>query len=187
METSVLKFEETEPATFPDLILFDEEGLAEEPIIPDRALWLRIESYISRRCTPRHCVWTVNGPGDWRPHLNPLSGATVDVWDDTTKTWSGVTSEATPVGGVYLPRCQTYRITGTVGDTNDSVPQLVVEAYLRLTAYFSETRHTVPGSSNYSLRIGDGFAEEITRSPAWMAKALQYSGCADLLRSYRQV
>lgn len=186
MEVSVLKFEEAPASSYPQLFTYDSEGVQdEEPLAIERPLWDRIESYIAYRWTPRQCVWTVCGPGDWLPHLGPLSNVTVDLWDDESYTWGAVTSEPTAVGGFYIPSDRTYRITGTVGDTPDDVPQLLVEAYTRLEAYHSDMYETAPGSSSHRTSIP--WEEEVTRSPTWIARAMQHSGAADLLRAYRRV
>ena len=76
-----------------------------------------------------------------------------------------------------------------MGQTSDDVPQLIVEAYLRLKGYYEDTLtfSTPAGSSKYSNNIGDAIQEDIERSPTWVAKAMQFSGCADLLRTYRRV
>jgi len=189
MEILIVRFEEAEPATFPTLTVYDAEGLAnEDPIVIDRPVWLRLESYIARRWTPRQCVWTVQGPGTFEPHLAPVSNLTSDVWDSETFVWDAVTLGQTPLG-YCLPDSRTYRITGTVGDTADAVPQSVTEAYLRLKLYADEARaESIPvGVGSYSLKLGDGYSEDITRNPSHLARALQNSGAGDLLRSYRRV
>lgn len=184
----VLKFEEAEPATFPTL---SDKGAGgdTDSIQVDPFLWLRIEDYISYRWTSRQCVWTVAGPGDWFPHLTPISGVTVDAWDDVTLTWSSVIPDATPLDGLYLNQHKTYRITGTVGADAGAVPQLVVEAYQRLERYCAEqfAMQAPAGSAAFAVTVSEGFRDEVTRSPAWLAKAMQYSGAADLLRKYRRL
>ncbi len=183
----ILHFEEAAPASYPELPVYWDEGSDFENIAPLRHLWSRIEKWICWRWSPRQCVWTVRGPGVWEPHLKPVSNLTVDKWDDSTYTWSAATPHASPLGGFCLPERATYKISGTVGDTQEAVPQLVVEAYQRLHGYYNEMqRDAAPaGSSSYSLNIGETLAEQIERSPNWKAKALQHSGAADLLRSFR--
>jgi hypothetical protein len=183
----VLKFEEAEPSVYPDLIAFDGEGEALDPVTPDRALWQRIEAYIAHRWTPRQCVWTVEGPGVWLPHLSPVSNASVDGWDDTTFTWSSADPSPTPLGGFVFYGCRTYRITTTVGDTVLPVPQPVIEAYMRLYDYAAEACAVPAGANSYGLKIGDGLDETIARSPNWLARAMQQSGAGDLLRGYRRI
>tara|TARA_B100001540_G_scaffold105745_1_gene95316 strand:- start:2949 stop:3512 length:564 start_codon:yes stop_codon:yes gene_type:complete len=184
----VIKFEEAEPATWPTLTeIYDDASTENTPVMPH--VWQRIEDHIAYRWTARSCVWTVQGPGDWRPHLSPVSAVTVEVWDETTGTWSAVIADPIPADGFYLPREKTYRINATAGDNAGAVPQPVVEAYNRLSDYLvEETVTAIPvGSSAHALKLGDGIDESITRSPNYVAKALQYSGAADLLRKYRRV
>jgi len=186
MEVSVVRYQEAEPSSYPNLIGYDEEGDQLDPIIPDRSLWRRIENYICLRHTPRQAIWSIVGPGTWEPHLSPLSAVSVDVWSETDYTWSAVTPVQTALGGFDFAERKTYRITGTLGDTSE-VPQLIVMAYQRLAEYCEDTALTPAGASSYSNRIGDGLDETIERSPAWLARALQNSGCADLLRSFRRI
>lgn len=177
MEAEILRFEEAEPDTLPDLGLDDE-------IVP--AIWLRLESYISRRWTARQASWIVKGPGEFRAHLSPLSGVTVDLWDDITFTWSSVICEPSPLSGFYLPRCATYRITGTLG--GGTVPAAVIEAYKRLAAYSAELEasNMPPGVTSHSVEIGDGLDENFERPSNWIARAMINSGAGDLLRAFRR-
>jgi hypothetical protein len=194
----VLKFEEAEPATFPTLNEKGAGGSVQDIIEPDPNLWMRIEEYIVYRWTSRQAVWTVAGPGDWFPHLTPISSVTVDAWDDVTLTWSSVIPEATPLDGLYLNQHKTYRITGTVGANAGEVPQMVIEAYQRLKRYCADQFEVdIPAAvTGYSF-LGEPIGAKpvmanygqttIDRSAAWMAKAMQYSGAADLLRKYRRL
>ena len=186
MNVEILKFEESQPSTWPDLITLDGEGTTEDTEKPDPAIWSRLESYIAYRWTERQCVWTVQGCGDWFPHLSPVSNILVDQWDDDTKTWTTATVDQNAMG-YYLPRSCVYRITADVGANAGAVPQALVEAYRRLSAYATEAKLSdIPaGVSSHSLTIGDGLTESVDISPAFAAKALQYSGAADLLRNLR--
>ncbi len=188
MEIQIVKFEETLPGTYPELVEYDDEGEALDPLVVDRALWERLESYIAYRWGTRQAVWTCNGCGTFQPHLGPTSNLTVDVWDSDTFTWSAVTPDQSPLGGFIFNDNQTYRITGTLGSTAE-VPPAVVAAYKRLEAYVTEaSAETIPvGVASHSLKIGDGYAEEISRHPNYLARSMQYSGAGDLLRSYRRI
>ena len=190
MEILVVKFEEAEPATFPTLTTYDSEGLPnEEEIVIDRPLWLRLEAWIAYRWTPRQAVWTINGCGDWFPHVGPASNLTVDVWDSDTYTWSAYTPQVIPLGGFYFPEVGTYRVTGTVGDNAGDVPQSVTEAYLRLKAYHDKAAvsGTPAGIASHSLKIGDGIEETVNRNPNYLARSLHYSGAGDLVRADRRL
>jgi len=185
----LLHFDEAEPATYPDLEQYDDEGDSLDALVPTRAYWRRIEEHIAHRWTSRQCVWIIRGPGLWESHLAPLSNVTVDVWGETDYTWSSATPTPSPMGGFDFSDHRTYRITATVGNTAEEVPQLIVEAYLRLEAYYEDhdTISIPAGSSSYSSKVGEALTDEITRAPTWIARAMQHSGCADLLRSYRRI
>lgn len=185
--TEILRFEES-AANPPALIATDRYGDS-ETLDVDPAVWARIESYICHRWSARQAVWTVRGPGEWTPHIAPLSATTVDVWDETTHTWSAAISEPSALGGLYLPSAKIYRITGTLGDTSEPVPALLVSAYQRLYDYISEAEQLgIPvGARSHSLQLGDGITESVEVNPAHVAKALQNSGAADLLRGMRQL
>lgn len=165
-----------------------EEGESDPPelddLTVDPALWARLESYVCRRWGERQAVWTVKGPGEFIPHLLPVSISSVDLWDDVLFVWSAVTCSPTPFG-IYLPSCGTYRITAVVG-SDAPVPPLVVQAYERLHAYCQDAGGK-SGYSQHSIKIGEGgIDEQVERTPAWMAKAIQLSGCGDLLRNFRR-
>lgn len=187
-EVRVLKFEESQPEAWPDLSTLDGLGNTDCTEKPDPAIWARLESYIAYRWTERQCVWTVQGCGDWFPHLSPVSNIVVDQWDDTLKVWETAITEQTALG-FYLPRSCVYRITATCGANSGAVPQALVEAHRRLAAYSVEAQLSdIPaGARSHSLQVGDGLTESVDISPAYAAKALQYSGAGDLLRNYRTV
>lgn len=188
MEVQVLRFEESQPDTLPTLTEYEGGGAVFGTIEPDPHLWERIESYTARRWSVRQCIWTVQGAGDWRPHLLPAANFVVSYFDDTTKTWTAAVAEETALG-FYLPRSAVYKIVADVGANAGEVPSGVVEAYKRLSQYAGERfqEQTPAGSSDYSLNLGDGVDESITRAPNWIARAMQNSGAGDLLRSYRSV
>lgn len=174
--TEVLRFEEDTLATLPEI--------DDAPV--SAAIWARLESYISRRWGERQAVWTVQGPGDWSPHILPADNFVVSIFDDLTKTWTAVpVVEATPFG-LNLPHCAVYKIVATVGDTGD-IPAIVQQAYLRLAAYMAEVETTdyPAGASSYEVDLGGAVKETVQRAPTWIARALQHSGAADLLRGYR--
>lgn len=185
-DVTVLQFEETEPATLPTWPGVDSNG---DPttITPEAYIWRRIEAYTSRRWSTRQCAWVVSGPGDWRPHLLPAENFVVSIWDDDTKTWGAVTVEANPVGGFYLPKCATYKITADIGANAGDVPPSVIAAYERLSQYMTEAAaDSAPvGAASYGLKLGSGFDETVERNPNFLARAMVNSGAGDLLRGYR--
>jgi hypothetical protein len=182
--------------SLPDTFMPPEFASPKQPQIrPNEgtALWQRIERYIAYRYTPRQVVWTVRGPGEWVPPLAPVSQVTAEVWDD--RAWEPV--DLTPWEDGYYLDAETYRVTATVGK-NSPVPPAVAEAFNRLFQYAREAREHGRSGSSVSKETGysDGQtppkqvtseSASIDRSSKWMAKAMQYSGAADLLRPYRSV
>ena len=173
----ILKRDEAMPASYPAL----PGGLSLEAMMLDsEALWARIEAYTAHRFTTREVVWTVEGPGAFTPDLVPATITAQEVWDGVS--WITASLSAYPLDGVLLNGEGPYRITADVG--GGDLPAPVVEAYRRLAEYLAEDGNPA-GASSYSYKLGD--VEETTqRSPAHVARALQHSGAADLLRRYRR-
>jgi hypothetical protein len=143
--------------------------------------WQRVEQWIAWRYTSRSVSWTVAGPGEWNPPLAPTTITTVEIWNGTG--WDNITPDASPLGGYVLPGHGPYRFTGTVG--GGTVPANVWEAVKRLAAYLN-TKGGKPGARSESVTAGS-VSVSSSRSPTWMAAAMQNSGAADLLRGYRNV
>ena len=192
--THVIRFEEDVAAIYPQLV--ELESVAGAPSTSDTcdvdpAVWDRLESYVAHRWTPRQAVWTVQGGDDlFTPHLSPLSSVVIDQWDSVLKVWETSTTATAAPTGYCLPCADTvYRITATVGANADPVPQIVVAAYSQLDRYMKElySSDAPAGSAEHSLSLDAGLTESVKRSPAWLAKAMQYSGAGDLLRGYRRV
>lgn len=172
-----LKQAEAIPASYPDT----PDGLSNMAAALDAdAIWQRIEAYIAHRFTPREVIWTVEGGGDWQAPLTPASFLTVEVWSNGA--WASCTPDASPWGGYVLPGQGPYRITAEVG--SGDVPAAVLDAFKRLAEYLAETRRA-PGSNSFSINL-DVIELSMQRNPAWLARAMQYSGAADLLRNYRR-
>ena len=153
---------------------------ATTPPHPD-VVWSRIENYIAYRWTTRQVKWIVEGPGEWVPPLAPIDlVVSIDIWDGSN--WQSTTPDSGYLGGYCLNEGK-YRFVMDIG--NGSPPGAVNEAYLRLAKYMAETDKKA-GASSYSAEL-DILKEAYTRSPSWMAKAMQNSGAADLLRPYRRV
>ncbi len=87
-----------------------------------------------------------------------------------------------PLGGYCLPGTGPYRFTGTAGEDDADVPAIVQEAYRRLAEYFAEP---IAGIGVHSEAVPDIATIEYG-SPTWRAQALQQSGAADLLRTFRR-
>jgi len=173
----ILQRQEAPPASYPGA----PAGLSTEAAALDAsALWARIEAYTAHRFTAREVVWTVAGPGEFKPDLTPATITAREVWDGVA--WITASLSDGPLGGVLLNGEGPYRFTADVG--GGDVPAPVSEAYRRLAEYLAEDGNPA-GASSYSYRLGD--VEETTqRSPAHVARALQNSGAADLLRTFRR-
>lgn len=150
--------------------------------IEPEVIWRRIEAWIAWRWGLRPAAFIVEGGcGSWRPPLYPLVATTVEAWNG--EGWEAVTLAADPLGGLKLGSATHYRIAGALG-IDDTPPEDVCEAYRRLAGYFSRTeRH--PGASAFTDEIGS-LRQVEDRAPTWLARALTYSGAADLLRPYRR-
>jgi hypothetical protein len=182
----LIRFEEAAPADYPVLYTYDVDGnLAEEPLIIDRGIWDRLEQYTAFRWRERQAVWTVQGVGEWQPHITPLQNITVDLWDEDSLTWGATSLDATPIGGLKVPDDQVYRIKATVGDNAAAIPDVFVAAYERLAEYHAADTSPA-GVATHSLRLGDGYEESVNRNPNYVGRAMQYSGAADLIRQYRR-
>ena len=142
--------------------------------------WMRVEQWIAWRYTSRSVAWIVEGPGAWFPPLAPSTITTVEIWD--AGAWSEITPDASPLGGYWLPGHGPYRFTGTAG--GGLIPANVWEAVKRLAAYLN-TKPGKPGARSESVTAGS-VSVSSSRSASWMAQAMQNSGAADLLRSYRR-
>ena len=93
------------------------------------------------------------------------------------------TPAASPWGGYDLPGDGPYRITADVG--GGDVPAAVSEAFRRLAEYLTDATDRA-GVSSYSVNMGGAIEESYQRNPAWVARAMELSGAADLLRPYKR-
>jgi hypothetical protein len=143
------------------------------------AVWSRVESFIALRVAPREAIYTVAGPGAWRPRLRPFELEVVERWG--ADGWETVTLPPEPLGGVELGR-ETYRITATVGSFG-APPADVLEAARRLASYQLGIAGVGADVGRKEINLG----ELRVASERWPARALQLSGAADLLRPYRDL
>lgn len=144
-------------------------------------IWSRIEAYTAHRFTVREVVWTLlcDGGDQFHPPLTPVVSREAHVWQN--EAWEAVTLLDGPLG-ICLPYDGTFKITAQVGAGD--VPAPVSEAFRRLAEYLADDPGTA-GASSTSVAIGP-IQEELTRNPAWVARAMQLSGAGDLLRNYRR-
>lgn len=164
---------EAPPATYPAVIGVSGDAL-------DTA-WQRIEHYVSWRFSARLVVWRVDSSGgEWSPPLRPVSG------DLAAGVWNGagfvpVTLAPAP-GGFRIPPGR-YEITAVVGA--GPVPVCVEMAVKRLADYLAAKSALPAGLRSYSVSAGE-VSVTASGDPATLARALQNSGAADLLRPYRR-
>ena len=158
--------------------------------------WQRIEAYCAHRWTPREVIWLVQGNGDWSPPLTPTTVTKVETWQ--RGEWQEVAIEPHPFGRITL-NGDAHRITATVGEANPA-PAAVVKAASRLVNYLvqqidahdpdlwatSMSWVRVPEMKEGEAVPDHKTNESYTRRADYIAKALQYSGAADLLRPYRR-
>lgn len=151
--------------------------------IAPAVVWRRLESWIAWRWGARACSFVVEGRyAAWRAPLHPFTAATVEAWDGDA--WAAVTLPADPLDGVLLGPAPHYRFAGTLGAAA-TPPADVLEAYRRLSEYMAE-KHGLDGSSSRTVELGGDLKESYERAPTWLARAMSYSGAADLLRPYRR-
>ena len=174
----LLHVDEGQPSAYPD----PPSGLSPAAAALDAApLWQRLEGWMAWRWGERTVSWVVQGRGLWSTALRPATVQTVEVWDATATDWTATTLPAAPLG-LQVPD-GVYRITALVGST-DTPPPDVLEAYRRYAEYTADFAHAGRVATSSSRRVGD-ITVSSERPAAWQAKALHYSGAADLLRRYR--
>jgi hypothetical protein len=174
---------EADPAAYPAT----PEGLSEAASALDAAmLWQRIEAYIAHRFSERVVTWTVEGEGQWSFPLAPASLTSVEKW--AGEAWEPAIVPLGPYG-LCLPDDGPYRIFADVG--SGPAPACVQEAFRRLAEYLAPdgrngARTAPAGASSHEVRVLDVLEESYDRAPQWLARAMIYSGAADLLRPFRR-
>lgn len=143
-------------------------------------VWQRIESYVAKRWTKRQVEWLVEGPGEFCPPLSPAEVTTIHIWSRAGE-WEQCDLVAAPLG-YWLPATGPYKFTATVG--GGDLPANALEAFRRLAEYFA-SKPGAAGVSHEQITAGT-VSRSVTRSSTATAEALQNSGAADLLRSYRR-
>lgn len=174
----VLKQIEETPDAYPDV----PAGLSTAAAaLSADAIWARIESYTAYRFTERDVTWIIEGTTGaiWAPPLTPVVSQMAEFWIDGA--WEPITLLDAPIG-ICLQGGGFYRVTAQVGAGD--VPAPVNEAFRRLAEYLADDPGTA-GASSTSVSIGP-IEESLNRNPAWVARAMQYSGAGDLLRNYRR-
>ena len=176
----ILEQIEADPSSYPDAPSgLSAAAAALEPIM----IWQRIEHYVAHRWTPREVVWVVDAEAgdEWKPPLAPLVSFTSEIWPDGT--WEARTLAEFPEG-IMLPADARYRITATVG--GGTAPLSVMEPFRRFAEYVADQSTQSPASTSEQYTVGP-VTMAFQRPANWIARGLQNSGAADLLRKYRRV
>lgn len=165
-----------EVAAYPDTP--DGLSAAAEALEP-AIVWSRIYSWIAWRWGTTVAEWKAVGCGEFVLPLTPATVTLAAYWSEQAGDWIEITPKAGP-RGVVVPAHSTWRITATCGG-DESAPAAVEEAYRRLAEFMVSGNQaafaTSISSGDLSLRF----------RPDHAARALQYSGAADLLRPYRRL
>lgn len=191
---STLSIEEAEPTNWPQIDP-DDDGASVPATAQDdeptfrrytRAAWQRVQGWVAHRWNVRSCVFVVEGPGDWIAPLQPFTATAMEQWIDNA--WVSVTLAPNALGGLVLDAVGPYRLTGSLGTAN-APPEVVRQAVWRLGKYL-EAADVLPANeratSSYKFDVG-GLSVERARNPNWIARAMQQSGAADLLRPWRRL
>ncbi|MDN5872795.1 MAG: hypothetical protein L0H29_00230 [Sinobacteraceae bacterium] len=160
--------------------LHQTEGVATHGGDHAQHLWDRLEAYVAHRWVAREVTWIICGGGEWKPPLTPAVIDKAYIW--TGDDWEETTLAPAPIG-FTVPEGR-LKIEATVG-ANNTAPAAVKEAIQRLSDYVTAETIGAPGASSYSANVGQ-LSESISRHPAFMARALDNSGAADLLRPYKR-
>ncbi len=146
--------------------------------------WQRIEHYVARRWAARDVVWTIStSGGEWVAPLGPVLSESVDSFRWIDGEWTAYPTRKGPYG-FCLPAGH-VQISASVGTLSAAIPAAVREAVKRLAAYYTAEQPVPAGARSYSANVGQ-LSESISIDPAAVAKAMQNSGAADLLRPYRR-
>lgn len=178
--TTIIQQTESLPDEYPTA----PSGLSEAAAALVVVAWQRIEPYIAYRWSPRAVSWIVEGPGEWYPPLKPATISTVEIWSGADE-WESAALDASPLGGYWLPATGPYRFSATAGTSDADPPATVQEAVKRLAEYLAADPGA-PGATSERVDIPGVINEEVSRVASWRARAMQNSGAADLLRTYRR-
>lgn len=150
----------------------------------DESLWRRIEQYIVWRWGERSVSWTLRGEGFFVPPLKPVTVTAVERFN-IEGDWVAYTHRPTPFG-VRLGSCGFYKITGTAG-TSGNPPEDVLEAFTRMKDYLAAVQGVEHVGATSVAEALPGVSLTVNRPAQSMARALEYSGAADILKAYRHV
>lgn len=173
---ATIDIQESSPATSPPIA-----GLVEG--IEPGVVWERLDSWINARWGVRDCAFIVEGPGDWRAPLYPFTVATIEIWE--AGEWVSAVIPPSPLGGYRLESVGPFRFTGLLGAA-DAPPAIVLEAARRLGAYLKAVASRSFENAILTQESSDEVDSYSYGAPVNAARALQYSGAADLLRRFRR-
>lgn len=158
----------------------------------DEALWRRIEKYIHWRWWSRPVQWVIRGEGMFIPPLKPVTVDTVHRFNDYGSPayepgdWVPQTKTLTPFGVTFRTGLGFYQITGTAGHDEDP-PEDVLEAYHRLNDYLASVYEDGHVGATTVTDSVPGVSLTVRRPTHALARALELSGAADILKAYRNV
>jgi len=178
---------ESAMAAFQEAVAGDPDADPPVPAIPAgrlswAALWARLDQWVVFRWTPRAVDWWVRTEREieFVPRLRPLvSVDEVQVFE--SGAYASRTIERT-ARGVILPESGDWQVTATIGAA--PTPPDATEASRLLAEYWATQLDALPGVHTSKLSVGGSFDTQEERDPRFMAKALELSGAADLLRRY---
>lgn len=191
-ETEMMVFDEMEPAAYP--VVPPSALLVVDTGIP-AWIWQRIEAYCNWRWTPREAQIDVDGVGWFNLPVRPFRVTKVEFF--AGEAWEEVLPpHAEQRGWRMYSAFERCRITGMVGEDNPA-PEAVIHAAIRLHAYLGHTPESFPmwatsrSHTAENTTHGEGGStstrnETFQRHADYLAKAIQHSGAADLLRRYRR-
>lgn len=173
---TTIDIQESPPAAFPAI-----PGLVET--IEPGVVWERLDSWINARWGERDCAFIVEGPSDWRAPLYPFAVATIEIWE--AGEWVSAVIPPSPLGGYCLEGVGPFRFAGVLGSV-DAPPAIVLEAARRLGAYLAAVASHGFKNAILTKEASDEVDAFEYGAPVNAARALQYSGAADLLRRFRR-
>lgn len=192
---TTLSIEEGAPSAYPVIVLSQSNPQTAKIVT---IAWQRVEAWIAHRWGVRAVTFIAEGPGEWMPPLCPFTATTLQSW--VNNAWATAVIQPSPLGGYCLEGEGPFRFIGNCGAAGDP-PQAVKEAVFRLTEYFIGV-DTVPAPervlskfrTNIELFVDENGEEQGVRevereqqNANWIARAMQLSGAADLLRPWRKL
>jgi hypothetical protein len=141
--------------------------------IPAAVIWDRIEAYCNFRWSETVTEFIVDPPCEieWQPPYLPFTIDTVNGEAATPGTFGAVTLS------------EKSKVVCTIGGATPN--ETVNSAYRRLAEYVAAMDDAPKGVTRYSIGIGD-LSESWSRRADHMARAMDNSGAADLLRKFRK-